>query len=80
MAERGLGGNVVYNSAVLIGPSGVIGVFRKLHNQFEWPVFGPGDHLSVFPTPLGKVGMFICYDLCFPGDHAGVRAAGRDHR
>jgi predicted amidohydrolase len=66
MAERGLGGNVVYNSAVLIGPSGVIGVFRKLHNQFEWPVFGPGDHLSVFPTPLGKVGMFICYDLCFP--------------
>jgi predicted amidohydrolase len=51
---------------VLVGPSGIIGVFRKLHNQFEWPVFGPGDHLSVFPTALGKIGMFICYDLCFP--------------
>jgi predicted amidohydrolase len=66
LAERSLDGNVVYNSAVLVGPTGVVGVFRKLHNQGERPVFGPGDHLSVFPTPLGKVGMFICYDLCFP--------------
>jgi len=66
MAERALDGNVIYNSAVLVGPSGVIGVFRKLHNQAEWPVFGPGDDLSVFATPLGNVGMFICYDLCFP--------------
>jgi predicted amidohydrolase len=66
MAERAMEGNVVYNSAVLVGPTGVLGVFRKLHNQFEWPVFSPGDHLSVFPTPLGKIGMFICYDLCFP--------------
>jgi predicted amidohydrolase len=41
-------------------------VFRKLRNQFEWPIFGPGDHLSVFETRLGKVGMFICYALAFP--------------
>ena len=66
MAEAAMDGNIIYNSAVLVGPSGVIGVFRKLHNQFEWPIFAPGDHLSVFPTVLGKVGMFVCYDLCFP--------------
>jgi predicted amidohydrolase len=66
MAERAMDGNIIYNSAVLIGPQGVIGVFRKLHNQFEWPVFSPGDHLSVFETRLGKIGMFICYDLAFP--------------
>jgi predicted amidohydrolase len=66
MAEKACDGNVIYNSAVLVGPSGVFGVFRKLHNQFEWPIFGPGNHLSVFPSPLGKIGMFICYDLCFP--------------
>jgi predicted amidohydrolase len=66
MAEKAMDGNMIYNSAVLIGPQGVIGVFRKLHNQFEWPVFGPGDHLSVFETRLGKIGMFICYDLAFP--------------
>jgi predicted amidohydrolase len=66
LAERAMDGNIIYNSAVLIGPRGVIGVFRKLHNQFEWPVFSPGDHLSVFETRLGKIGMFICYDLAFP--------------
>lgn len=66
MAERAMDGNMIYNSAVLVGPQGVIGVFRKLHNQFEWPVFSPGDHLSVFETRLGKIGMFICYDLAFP--------------
>jgi predicted amidohydrolase len=66
LAERAMDGNMIYNSAVLIGPEGVIGVFRKLHNQFEWPVFSPGDHLSVFETRLGKIGMFICYDLAFP--------------
>ena len=66
MAEAAMDGNIIYNSAVLVGASGVIGVFRKLHNQFEWPIFAPGDHLSVFPTSLGKVGMFVCYDLCFP--------------
>src|SRR5215216_3426896 len=66
MAERAMDGNLVYNSAVLVGPQGVIGVFRKLHNQFEWPVFSPSDHLSVFETRLGNIGMFICYDLAFP--------------
>jgi len=66
MAERAMDGNIIYNSAVLIGAQGVIGVFRKLHNQFEWPVFAPGNHLSVFETRLGKIGMFICYDLAFP--------------
>lgn len=66
MAESTMDGNVLYNSAVLVGPTGVLGVFRKLHNQFEWPVFRPGNHLSVVPTPLGKVGMLICYDVAFP--------------
>ena len=66
MAERAMDGNVLYNSAVLVGPQGLLGVFRKAHNQFEWPIFRPGNSLSVFPTPLGKIGMFICYDLGFP--------------
>jgi predicted amidohydrolase len=66
MAESALDGTLLYNAAVLIGPTGVMGVFRKLHNQFEWPVFSPGNHLSVFESRLGKIGMFICYDLAFP--------------
>ena len=67
MAERaGPGHSILYNSAVLVGPEGIVGVFRKFHNQFEWPYFRAGNELPVFPTPLGTVGMFICYDLCFP--------------
>ncbi|HEV2528179.1 MAG TPA: carbon-nitrogen hydrolase family protein [Thermomicrobiales bacterium] len=66
MAERTMDGAVIYNSAVLIGPDGLIGVFRKFHNQFEWPIFNPGDHMPVFDTPIGRLGMFICYDLAFP--------------
>ena len=66
MAEKCLNGDVLYNSAVIVGPQGVEGIFRKLHNQFEFSVFNPGDDLPVFNLPIGKVGPFICYDLAFP--------------
>ncbi len=66
LAERALNGNAIYNSTALIGPDGVAGVFRKIHNQFEFPYFLPGEDSAVVPTPFGAVGMIICYDLCFP--------------
>jgi predicted amidohydrolase len=66
LAESVMDGNIIYNSAVLVGPEGLVGVFRKFHNQFEWPIFSAGNHMDVFPTAIGKVGMFICYDLAFP--------------
>ena len=66
LAERALHGNAIYNSTALIGPEGVIGVYRKVHNQFEFPYFSPGEELPVFPTPHGTLSSIICYDLCFP--------------
>ena len=66
LAERAMDGNVIYNSAVLIGPAGVLGIHRKLYTQYEWPIFRQGDRLTVIETALGKIGMLICYDLCFP--------------
>jgi predicted amidohydrolase len=66
MAERSLHGNAIYNSTALIGPEGVIGVYRKIHNQFEFPYFSPGEEMPVFPTPVGALSSIICYDLCFP--------------
>ena len=51
LAERALHGNAIYNSTALIGPEGVIGVYRKVHNQFEFPYFSPGEELPVFSTP-----------------------------
>lgn len=66
LAERALQGNAIYNSTALVGPEGVIGVYRKVHNQFEFPYFSPGEELPVFPTPHGVLSSIICYDLCFP--------------
>lgn len=66
LAERTVHGNVIFNSAALVGPEGLIGVYRKVHNTFEFPYFSPGEATPVFDTPQGRVGSIICYDLCFP--------------
>ena len=66
LAERALHGNLIYNSAVVVGPEGVAGVYRKIHNQFEYPYFMPGASHGLFDMPFGRVGALICYDICFP--------------
>jgi len=58
-----------FNRAVLVGPEGVIGFQDKqIMTRFEreqWNVVAnPGLHL--FDTPLGRLGILICYDSEFP--------------
>jgi len=61
-------GDVLHNAAVLVGPEGLIGTYRKTHLPFlgvdRFVV--PGDELPVYDTPLGRIGVEICYDLRFP--------------
>jgi len=61
-------GDVLRNAAVLVGPGGLVGTYRKTHLPFlgvdRFVV--PGDELPVFDTPLGRIGIEICYDLRFP--------------
>lgn len=61
-------GPVLYNSAVLIGPEGYVGTFRKVHLwSAENLFFEPGDlGFPVYRTPIGRIGMAICYDGWFP--------------
>jgi predicted amidohydrolase len=66
LAESAQHGNSIYNSTALIGPDGVVSVFRKMHNTFEFPYFSPGEDAPLASTPYGKFGAIICYDLCFP--------------
>jgi predicted amidohydrolase len=66
MAESVLHGNVVFNSTALIGPEGVVGVYRKLHNQAEYPFFAMGESTPVFDLPAARAASMICYDLNFP--------------
>ena len=73
-------GDRVYNSAVVIGPGGVLGVFRKIHlwdqeNRF----FAPGDlGFPVLDLPFGKLGVLICYDGWFPESYRACALAGAD--
>ncbi|MBM4764871.1 nitrilase-related carbon-nitrogen hydrolase [Bacillus sp. B15-48] len=59
---------LIYNSAVLIGPDGYIGTYRKAHLFYnEKKIFTQGDTgFPVFDLGWGKVSMLICYDLRFP--------------
>lgn len=63
--EKGVG--VLYNSAILVGASGALLHYRKLHLfDRERGVFSPGDlGLPVVDTPLGRIGLCVCYDLRF---------------
>jgi predicted amidohydrolase len=66
IAERE--GDALYNAAVVIGPAGYIGTFRKVHLwNAENLFFEPGNlGFPVFKTPLGRIGVAICYDIWFP--------------
>ena len=62
---------VIYNTAVFVGPEGLIGKYRKMHlpthSVFEEKrYFRPGYRTAVFDTELGKIGLIICYDIFFP--------------
>jgi len=61
-------GDALFNSAVLIGPKGFIGTYRKLHLFFkEKKIFAPGDQgLPVFDIAGCRMGMLICFDWLFP--------------
>ncbi|MDR0966313.1 MAG: carbon-nitrogen hydrolase family protein [Myxococcales bacterium] len=76
--ERGPTPEVLYNSAALIGPEGLLGVYRKTHpfasERIVEGVDGnvvqgwttPGHAPLCVETRLGKIGVIICYDGDFP--------------
>ena len=58
----------VYNSAILVGPAGMVGIYRKVHLYYrETLFFAPGNlGFPVFEMPFGKVGLMICFDWMYP--------------
>ena len=61
----------VFNSAVVIGPDGVMGTYRKSHlvdfGPFEeYSYYAPGNSLPIFEIKGMRFGIIICYDLFFP--------------
>jgi N-carbamoylputrescine amidase len=61
-------GDALFNAALIAGPDGYIGTYRKAHLwERENLFFAPGDlGFPVFETGLGRLGVAICYDGWFP--------------
>lgn len=76
---------IVYNTALCVGPSGIISVYHKVHlptlgvDNFTTPGSGP---FEVFEVTLGdclaRIGMNICYDCSFPESARSLTLAGAD--
>jgi len=70
----------IYNSAVLVGPQGLIHVYRKIQLFFrEKEVFEPGNiPLQVQKVKGIKLGMMICFDWIFPEITRSLALQGAD--
>ncbi len=77
-AERD--GDRLYNSAAVIGPGGLIGVYRKNHLWAEEALyFEPGDRgFPVYATRIGRIAPLICYDGWFPESWRRCGLGGAD--
>lgn len=64
IAERDTETGLAYNSAVLMGPEGIIGKYRKIGlNSQDQKVFAPGNTgVKTFDTAIGRIALLICYD------------------
>ena len=78
IAERD--GGRLYNSALVAGPQGYLGTYRKLHLWGDENLyFEPGDlGLPVFHTEFGRLGVAICYDGWFPEVYRLLAMRGAD--
>lgn len=60
-------GGARYNSAVCVHAGTVIGRHRKVHQPLdESTSYRAGGSFCAFDTPVGRMGMVICYDKAFP--------------
>jgi len=78
LAERE--GNRLFNSAVLVGPDGLVACYRKAHLfRFEKEIFEPGDTgFTVHEVAGARVGMLVCFDWIFPEAARSLALAGAD--
>ncbi len=74
-------GDKLFNAAAFVGPEGFIGGYRKIHLPFLGidRFVDRGDRpFQVWETPIGKVGIHICYDILFPESARIMALMGAD--
>jgi predicted amidohydrolase len=67
MPEIDLDTDVYYNSLVLLGPEGIVGIYRKIHSYMSEPRWARDGDLGfpVWDTPLGRLAPNICMDAMY---------------
>jgi 5-aminopentanamidase len=63
------GADAIYNSAALVGPEGLVACYRKAHLPglgLDRLVAHGNTPFTVHETPIGRIGLAICYDIRFP--------------
>ena len=56
-----------FNTAVAVSGDGVLGLHRKVHQPLgEANAYAAGEGFRAFDSPVGRMGMMICYDKAFP--------------
>lgn len=60
--------NKLFNTSILINPKGEIILEYQKNNLWhpERPYLSRGNDISVVKTPIGTIGIIICWDLAFP--------------
>jgi predicted amidohydrolase len=74
-------GNKHFNTAVLIGPEGIIGRHRKKHLPFmgvDRFLDRSDEPFQVYKTTVGNIGMHICYECNFPEAARVMALSGAD--
>jgi predicted amidohydrolase len=69
-----------YNSAVVVGPTGLMGCYRKTHlfNE-ETLFFAPGDTgFQIWDLGPARIGVMVCFDWFYPESARALALKGAD--
>ena len=72
-----LSNDKIYNTAITVGPEGLVSTFRKIHiTDYEQRIFSAGHSIEVCKCNKAHIGTMICFDCWFPPLSSKLRQLG----